>query len=90
MNEIGRKTWYFLRRKIVVKLDTQAILKSLAASGFMALVMEVLQLLYYSRFLLPVYLAVGFLAYLLALRAVKAMTAADVDLLRRTLGAQFQ
>jgi len=52
----------------------------------MALVMEALQLFYYSRFLLPAYLAVGLLAYLLAMRALKAMSTADIDLLRRTLG----
>lgn len=69
-------TWYFVRRKITVKLDFQAILKSLLASGFMAFVMEALQLLYYSRFLLPVYLSVG-LAYLLALRALKAVSTAE-------------
>ena len=79
-------TWYFVRRKITVRLDFQAILKSLVASGGMALVMEALQLLYYSRFLLPVYLLVGLLAYLLAMRALKAMSTADIDLLRRTLG----
>ena len=82
-------TWYFVRRKIAVKLDFNAILKSVVASGFMALVMEVLQLLYYSRFLLPVYLLAGLVAYLVALRAVKAVTPADIDLLRRILGQRF-
>ena len=79
-------TWYFVRRKITVKLDSQAILKSLVASGAMAMVMEALQLFYYSRFLLPVYLLIGALAYLLAMRALKAMSTADIDLLQRTLG----
>jgi hypothetical protein len=55
----------------------------------MALVMEALQLLYYSRFLLPAYLAVGFLAYLLGMRALKAMSTADIDLLRRILGPRL-
>jgi O-antigen/teichoic acid export membrane protein len=82
-------TWYFLRRKIVVKLDSQAILKSIVASGGMALVMEALQLLNYSRFLLPVYLLVGLFAYLLGMRALKAMGTADVDLLRRMLGPRY-
>ncbi|MGD0424219.1 MAG: oligosaccharide flippase family protein [Candidatus Bathyarchaeia archaeon] len=82
-------TWYFVRRKITVKLDSKAILKSLVASVAMALVMEALQLLYYSRFLLPVYLLVGLAAYLLVLRALKAMSAADIDLLRRVLGPRF-
>ncbi len=82
-------TWYFVRRKIVVKLDSQAILKSMVASGGMAVVMEVLQLFYYSRFLLPVYVAVGFLTYLLGMRALKVMTPADIDLIRRMLGPRF-
>jgi O-antigen/teichoic acid export membrane protein len=82
-------TWYFLRRTIVVKLDLRAVLKSMVASGGMALVMEALQLFYYSRFLLPVYLLVGFLAYLLGMRALKAMTPADIDLIRRMLGPRF-
>jgi O-antigen/teichoic acid export membrane protein len=82
-------TWYFVRRKITVKLDSQAILKSIVASGGMALVMEVLQLVYYSRFLLPVYLLVGMLAYLLALRALKVIGTADIDLIRRMLGPRF-
>jgi len=82
-------TWYFVRRKIVVKLDTQAILKSIVASVGMALVMEGLQLLYYSRFLLPVYLLVGLLAYLLGMRELKAVSTADIDLLRRMLGPRF-
>jgi O-antigen/teichoic acid export membrane protein len=81
--------WYFVRRKITVKLHSQAILKSLVASGGMALVMEALQLFYYSRFLLPVYLLVGFLAYLLGMRALKAMGTADIDLLRHLLGPRF-
>jgi O-antigen/teichoic acid export membrane protein len=82
-------TWYFVRRKIVVKLHSKAILKSIVASFGMALVMEALQLLYYSRFLLPVYLLVGFLAYILAMRALKAISSDDIDLLRRTLGSRF-
>jgi O-antigen/teichoic acid export membrane protein len=82
-------TWYFVRRKIVVKLDYQTIMRSTLASAAMALIMEILQLWYYSRFLLPVYLSVGLLAYLLAMRALKAMNTSDIDLLRRTLGPRF-
>jgi O-antigen/teichoic acid export membrane protein len=81
--------WAFVRRQVVVKLDFQAILKSVVAGGGMALVMEALQLFYYSRFLLPVYLLVGFFAYLLGMRALKAMGKADIDLLRRMIGPHF-
>jgi O-antigen/teichoic acid export membrane protein len=79
-------TWYFVRRKIPVQLDYKAIMKSVVASGAMALSMEALQLLVYSRFLLPLYLAVGLLVYLLAIRALRIMNTSDIDLLRQTLG----
>jgi O-antigen/teichoic acid export membrane protein len=82
-------TWYFVRRKILVKLDFQAIMKSVAASGAMALSMEALQLLYYSRFLLPLYLIVGALVYLLAMRALRGMNRGDIDLIRQMLGSGF-
>jgi O-antigen/teichoic acid export membrane protein len=82
-------TLYFVRRKISFKLHSQAILKSVVAGGGMALVMEALQLFYYSRFLLPVYLLVGFLAYLLGMRGLKAIGTADIDLLRNMLGPRF-
>jgi O-antigen/teichoic acid export membrane protein len=82
-------TWYFVRRKILVKLDSQAIMKSVAASGAMAFSMEALQLLYYSRFLLPLYLLVGASVYLLAMRALRGMNRGDIDLIRQMLGSRF-
>ena len=82
-------TWYFVRRKIPVKLDYEAIMKSIVASVAMALIMEALQLLYYSRFLLPLYLLAGVPVYLLAMRALKGMNTADIELLRQTLGPRF-
>jgi O-antigen/teichoic acid export membrane protein len=82
-------TWYFVRHKISFKLDSQAILKSVLASGGMALAMEAFQLVYYSRFLLPAYVLVGLLVYILGMRALKAVGSADIDLLRHTLGPRF-
>jgi hypothetical protein len=64
-------------------------MKSIVAGGAMALIMEALQLLYYSRFLLPLYLMVGVLVNLLAMRALRAMNTADIELLRQTLGPRF-
>jgi O-antigen/teichoic acid export membrane protein len=82
-------TWHFARRKIPVQLDYQAITKSVVACAAMAVSMEILQLLYYNRFLLPLYLLAGALVYLLAMRALRGMNAADIDLLRQTLGPRF-
>ena len=79
-------TWYCVQRKVNVKLDSQAILKSLAASGTMALIIQALQIFYYNPLLLPVYLLAGFLIYLLALRTMKTVNTADIHLLRNALG----
>jgi O-antigen/teichoic acid export membrane protein len=82
-------TWYFVRRKIAVKLDSQVIVKCIVASVSMALAMEAIQLLYYSRFLLPLYLAVGLFIYLLAMRTLRAVNADDLYLIRQMLGPRF-
>lgn len=65
-------------------------MKSIIASAGMALVMEALQLVYYSRFLLPVYVAVGLLVYLLGMRALKAIRREEVDLLRSIPGSRSE
>jgi O-antigen/teichoic acid export membrane protein len=82
-------TWYFVRRKIVVKLDSQGIMKSIAASGAMAFSMEALQLLYYSRLLLPLYLLGGASVYILAMRELRGINRSDIDLIREMLGSRF-
>jgi len=79
-------TYYFLRRKIAVTLDSQAIGKTVVASVCMALVTQAVQFLYYSRYLLPAYLLIACLTYLLALRALKAVRPTDLELLRRMIG----
>jgi O-antigen/teichoic acid export membrane protein len=79
-------TWYFVRRKIVIRLDNRVAIKSIVASAVMVSAMEATQLFHYSRYLLPVYLSVGLLVYLLAMRALRAVNAADIDLVQRVLG----
>ena len=66
------------------------IIKSIGSSVAMAGAMEGLQILYYSRYLLPVYVLVGLLVYLLAMRVLKAMTKADINLLQGVLGPRSQ
>jgi len=82
-------TLYFLRGKIKVKLDLEAITKSLAASTIMAAGVFAVQVLAYSKFLLPVYVLVGAVIYLISLRLLKAIRRADIDLIRRYLGRRL-
>jgi O-antigen/teichoic acid export membrane protein len=83
-------TWYFVKRKIPVKLDNATILKSILASVVMAAALEAMQLVYYNKFLLLVYMVVGLVVYLLAMRALKALNPADIDIVRKTLGTRFR
>lgn len=82
-------TWYFVRRKISIKLDMGALTKSLAASAVMALAVGAMQLLHYSRFFLPAYVVVGVFVYLLAMRGLRAINIADVELIRQMLGPRL-
>jgi O-antigen/teichoic acid export membrane protein len=82
-------TFYFLRRKITVKLDLEAIAKSLTASAIMAVVVFAIQVPLYSKFLLPAYVLVGAAIYLVALRLLRAVRQGDIDLTRKFLGREL-
>ena len=83
-------TFVFLRRKFPVALDLEAVAKSIAASFAMVAIIELDQVLWYSKFLLPIYVVSGLAAYLLALRFLKANRPEDVDLLWKTIGRRSE
>ncbi len=83
-------TILFLRRKFPVAIQWEPILKSVGASLVMAAVVWLMQLEWYSRFLLPIYALVGFMTYLICLRAMRAVNPADIDLLDKLLGLRFR
>jgi O-antigen/teichoic acid export membrane protein len=78
-----------LRKKMTLDLDFPVIAKTIFAGGVMAAVVLGIQFLWYSKFLLPAYLPVGVIVYLVMLRLSKAVEVADLDLLRRFLGAKL-
>src|SRR5208337_3391214 len=55
-------------KKIRLDLDIEAMMKSLIAGILMASILTVMQMVMYSRFLLPLYVLVGIVAYLVMLR----------------------
>jgi O-antigen/teichoic acid export membrane protein len=79
-------TIIFLRREITLQLDLRSIAKHLFAGGTMALVILAVELVKYSKLLLPVYVLVGAVAYSILLRLLKAVDASDMYLLSRLLG----
>jgi O-antigen/teichoic acid export membrane protein len=75
-----------IRRKITLRIDLHAIAKPLFAGVVMMLVVIAVQLVSYSKFLLPLYVFVGIVTYLIMLRALRAVDLNDMNLLRRFLG----
>jgi len=78
-----------LRRKLTLDLDVAIITKTLFAAGVMAAVVLGIQFVWYSKFLLPVYLLIGAAVYLVMLRLLKVAEPDDLDLLKRFLGGRF-
>jgi O-antigen/teichoic acid export membrane protein len=79
-----------LWRKIRLQFDLPNIVKTLIAGSMMALVVALVELVAYSKFLLPLYGLVGVIVYLVMLRLLKAVNKADIDLLQRFLGNRLR
>lgn len=78
-----------LNQKHVLDFDTGAIVKALLSGAVMAVIVFLAQMIRYSRSLLPVYVTVGAIAYLLMLRLLKAVDSTDISLIRGFLGERF-
>lgn len=79
-------TFLVVRKKMTLRLDLQAMGKSLVASTIMLAVVYAAQFLMYSKFLLPAYMFVGGVTYLAMLRLLKAVRREDIDLVRKYFG----
>ena len=79
-------TILFLRKKLSLTLDLGMIPKTLAAGVIMAAIVMAVQIPFYSQYLLPLYIVIGAVAYLTALRVLKAMKQEDIDLLGKYFG----
>ena len=78
-----------LKWKIRLKPDYSLIIRALLAGTLVAVVVGAVQLLIYSEFMLPIYVIVGAVVYLMALRLLRAVDASDFELLRRFLGKRL-
>jgi len=78
-----------LRRMKAVSIDVTTLWKSLVAGGVMAGVLVLVQLVFYSSFLLPAYMVLGGIIYLTALRLLRAVQEHDIELIHKYLGARL-
>jgi O-antigen/teichoic acid export membrane protein len=77
-------------RKMALRLDFGSIAKPLFASSLMAIVLFALQLVYYAKFVLLVYVLVGGIIYIISLRLLKAVDEQDMELVRGFLGRRLE
>jgi len=78
-----------LRRKMTLDLDLHTVAKTFIAGTVMAGVLLGVQLIYYNKFMLPAYILLGGVVYLLMLRLLKTMSLEDMNLLRSFLGKRL-
>jgi O-antigen/teichoic acid export membrane protein len=78
-----------LNRKKAMHIDVEMVWKTLVAGGVMAAILVVVQMFFYSRILLPAYVVVGGIAYLLILRVLKAVREHDIELIREYFGSKL-
>jgi len=70
-------------------IDGEALRKSCMASAALALAVVPFELLFPNRYLLPIYIALGALVYLLAVKALHVVQHEDVDLIEDFLPPQL-
>jgi len=74
-------TAYRLAKTHGLRIDREALRKSFIGSAAMALVVLLFELLFANRYLLPVYIALGALVYLLTIKRIRLVRSADITLI---------
>lgn len=82
-------TTYNLKKNFGLYLDINALEKCLFCSLTMGIVVALAQLLLYSRFMLPFYIAIGGIIYVFMLKFLKVINSQDIQLLEEILPAHF-
>jgi O-antigen/teichoic acid export membrane protein len=82
---------WVIRKKINLKLDKDAIWKSIASSTVMAIALMAFQaFIGYQEYMLLPYIGGGILIYLLMLRTMKAIRQGDVELVKLYVGRRLE
>lgn len=79
-------TVFVLRKRVRVELDKEAMWKGWSAAIIMILVVGLVEQLFFSRYLVPLYVVVGGVVYVFMLRILKVIREGDIQLLRNLVG----
>ncbi|MEM3030005.1 MAG: oligosaccharide flippase family protein, partial [Thermoproteota archaeon] len=77
---------YFVSKTVRIKFDGKAVLKILASSIVMVLLVTLVQQLAYNKFFLPAYVILGGIVYFLMIRFFKVLNNEDFQLIREIFG----
>jgi O-antigen/teichoic acid export membrane protein len=80
---------HVLSRVMRIRLDRPALLKTFSSSTMMALIVMVVEQLYYSKFLLPFYVVLGGIVYMFFLRLLKVLGEEDLAFLQQVFGGKI-
>jgi O-antigen/teichoic acid export membrane protein len=83
-------TILFLKQRLRLNLDLRTMFKTLIAGAAMAVIVIAVQVSIYSPYLLPFYVVVGAVSYLAALRLLKVVKQADLDLIEKYFGHRLR
>jgi O-antigen/teichoic acid export membrane protein len=78
-----------LKRIHAMRIDVEMVWKSLIAGVVMAAVLILVQMAVYKTILLPGYILLGAIVYMIGLRGLKALRRHDIDLIEEYLGARL-
>lgn len=77
---------YFISKTVKVEIDGETMVKTLASSTVMVIVVVLVQELAYDKFFLPLYVFIGGVVYLAIVRALKILNSEDFQLLKEITG----
>lgn len=75
-----------LKKRIPMEFDKQALWKSWGAGIIMLVAVGLMEYAYFSAYLLPVYILIGGVTYMMALRILKVVDQDDLKLVQNLLG----
>jgi len=79
-------TVYFLSKIMRIEIDKETLIKALVSSVIMAVAVYSVQQIYYSKFLLPIYVLIGAAIYLAEIKFFRILNKSDFHLLAQILG----
>lgn len=82
-------TVFALRKREQIRFDREALWKSWSAAILMCVVVWIIEQAYFSLYSLPIYILVGGIVYVLALRLLKAVKKRDIELVRTLVGSRL-